>query len=60
MRSDALEHTVLRNDSQVVHWDAWKVYTTGRAEARIDLWQPDTVPVYDRGGNPFADQPGLF
>jgi crossover junction endodeoxyribonuclease RusA len=41
---DALESVVLRNDAQIVHWDCWKVYTVeGRAEAQIEIWQPDAV-----------------
>jgi Holliday junction resolvase RusA-like endonuclease len=55
---DALEHTVVQNDAQIVHWDAWKMYTHGRAEARIEVWQPDLVPL-PLEVNPF-DQPGLF
>ena len=55
---DALEHTVLHCDSQIVHWDVWKVYTDGRAQATIDIWQPDAVLSLETG-NPFQ-QPGLF
>jgi Holliday junction resolvase RusA-like endonuclease len=55
---DALEHTVIHTDAQIVHWDAWKVYTDGRAEARIAIWQPDAVPVAVET-NPFQ-QAGLF
>src|SRR5262245_27246243 len=56
---DALEHTVLVNDAQIVHWEAWKVYVdNARAEARIDIWQPDHLVVLS--DNPFDHQPGLF
>ena len=55
---DALEHTVLHNDSQIVGWEAWKVYTEGQASATVEIWQPETlVPLEDV--NPFQ-QPGLF
>jgi Holliday junction resolvase RusA-like endonuclease len=55
---DALEHTVLYNDSQIVHWECWKVYTDGQAQALIEIWQPDAlVPVGNE--NPFQ-QMGLF
>jgi|SRR5262245_7686618 len=57
---DALESTVFVNDAQVVHWDAWKVYTAeGRAEARIEIWQPDALPLPVSDVNPFHQQ-GLF
>jgi Holliday junction resolvase RusA-like endonuclease len=57
---DALESTVVQCDAQIVHWDAWKVYTAeGRAEARIELWQPDAVPLPVTEVNPFQQQ-GLF
>jgi Holliday junction resolvase RusA-like endonuclease len=49
---DALESTVLRCDAQIVHWEAWKIYTEGRAEAHIELWQPDVVEA-PRTVNPF-------
>lgn len=55
---DALEHTVLHNDSQIVHWDTWKVYTEGRAQAVIEIWQPETLAAMAEH-NPFQ-QPGLF
>lgn len=55
---DALQHTVIRDDCQIVHWDAWKVYTDGRAEAHIEIWQPDAI-VAMATENPFQ-QPGLF
>lgn len=55
---DALEHTVLFNDSQIVHWDTWKVYTDGCAQATIEIWQPDAVVPVDTE-NPFR-QIGLF
>jgi Holliday junction resolvase RusA-like endonuclease len=55
---DSLEHVVLASDAQIVHWDLWKVYTDGRAEARIEIWQPDAIaPVVET--NPFQQQ-GLF
>lgn len=56
---DALEHTVLHCDSQIVHWDVWKVYTDGRAQAAIDIWQPDEDAVPVATENPFQQQ-GLF
>lgn len=55
---DAFEKTVLLNDAQIVHWDCWKVYTDGRAEARIEIWQPDAI-VPMPTANPF-EQRGLF
>ncbi|HEY6360732.1 MAG TPA: RusA family crossover junction endodeoxyribonuclease [Vicinamibacterales bacterium] len=55
---DALTQTVVRDDSQIVHWDAWKVYTDGPAEARIELWEPDAVVPLSTV-NPFQQQ-GLF
>jgi Holliday junction resolvase RusA-like endonuclease len=40
---DALEHMLFRSDAQIVHWEAWKVYTEGSAYAQVELWQPDAV-----------------
>lgn len=55
---DALESVVFYNDSQIVGWEAWKVYTEGQASATVEIWQPDTVvPVATE--NPFQ-QAGLF
>ena len=57
---DALESIVVRDDAQIVHWDCWKLYTTdGRAEARIEIWQPDALPLPVSDVNPFQQQ-GLF
>ena len=55
---DALEHTVIHTDAQIVHWDVWKVYTEGRAQATIDIWQPHAVLPLETA-NPFQQQ-GLF
>jgi Holliday junction resolvase RusA-like endonuclease len=55
---DALEKVLVRNDAQVVHWSAWKVYTAGPSKLVVEIWEPDAlvVPV----GNPFDTQPRLF
>jgi Holliday junction resolvase RusA-like endonuclease len=55
---DALEKVLLVNDAQIVHWDAWKVYTDGPSQLAVEIWTPEALTV--PSGNPFADQPGLF
>ena len=56
---DSLQHVLVGNDAQIVHWEAWKVYTeTGPAYAQVELWQPDVI-VQPATTNPFQQQ-GLF
>jgi Holliday junction resolvase RusA-like endonuclease len=55
---DALEKVLLVNDAQIVHWDAWKVYTDGPSQLAVEVWTPDALTV--PSGNPFSKQPDLF
>ena len=40
---DALEGTVLQNDSVVVGWHAWKLYTDGASRLEVEVWELDAA-----------------
>lgn len=45
---DALESYVLLNDSTIVHWHTWKLYTEGASRLDIEVWeleQKDLPPI---------------
>jgi Holliday junction resolvase RusA-like endonuclease len=52
---DAFEKVLLRNDSQIVHWDVWKIYTEGPSKAMFEIWTPDQLPVFRSETNPFQE-----
>jgi Holliday junction resolvase RusA-like endonuclease len=56
--SDALEHTVIVNDAQVVTWIAMKQYTDSRPRLELEVWEPEALAV--AAGNPFDAAPRLF
>ncbi len=51
---DALEKVVIRNDAQIVRWDMWKLYTSGRSQLVVELWVPDVIELAQ--GNPFSER----
>jgi Holliday junction resolvase RusA-like endonuclease len=53
--SDALEHTLIVNDAQVVGWIAWKCYTDTRPKLVLEVWEPDAQDVQLSAGNPFSE-----
>jgi Holliday junction resolvase RusA-like endonuclease len=57
--NDAIESVLIRNDSQIVHLDLWKVYTADRPMMTVELWEPDALTL-SAVGNPFDTQPRLF
>lgn len=36
---DALEKVALVNDSCIVHWSAWKLYTDGASRLEVEIWE---------------------
>jgi Holliday junction resolvase RusA-like endonuclease len=52
---DPLTKTIFQDDSQVVHVDAWKIYTDGQARATFEIWEPDQMPIGPSERNPFQE-----
>jgi Holliday junction resolvase RusA-like endonuclease len=40
---DALEGIVLKNDSVVVCWHSWKLYTEGASRLEVEIWELDAA-----------------
>jgi Holliday junction resolvase RusA-like endonuclease len=60
---DALEGTVLQNDSIVACWHCWKLYTDGASRVEVEIWELDAADTAAmvRGSAPglslFAESP---
>lgn len=36
---DALEGTILKNDSVICHWSPWKLYSDGGSRIEVEIWE---------------------